>query len=88
MAVPGLLTVVFLWQSVGSRAHGLQWLELLHLVVAAHWLWTRGLCSCGAGAELFHSKWALPKSGIKPIAPALASGFLTAEPPGLPVENS
>ena len=26
--------------------------------------------------------WDLPGSGIEPVAPALADGFLTAEPPG------
>ena len=28
--------------------------------------------------------WDLPGPGLKPVAPALAGGFLTTEPPGKP----
>ena len=32
----------------------------------------------------FHGMWDLPGPGIEPRSPALASGFLTTEPPGKP----
>ena len=40
--------------------------------------------SCGARANLLLGMWDLPRSGIKPVAPALAGGFSTTEPPGKP----
>ena len=33
-------------------------------------------------ASLLLSIWDLPRSGIKPMSPALAVGFFTTEPPG------
>ena len=33
---------------------------------------------------LFFFNWDLPRSGIKPVSPALAGTFFTAEPPGKP----
>ena len=30
---------------------------------------------CGAWAQLLHSTWGLPGSGIEPMSPALAGGF-------------
>ena len=44
----------------------------------------RRLSSCGAWASLLRSMWDLPGQGIKPMSPALASRFLTTEPPGKP----
>ena len=35
---------------------------------------------------MLHDRWALPESGIKPVCPALAGGFLTTGPPGKPLE--
>ena len=43
------------------------------------------LNSCGACAQLLHSIRDLPRSGIKPVSPALADGFPTTEPPGKPL---
>ena len=40
-----------------------------------------GLSSCGAQAELPWGMWDLPRPGVKPMSPALASKFLTTEPP-------
>ena len=41
------------------------------------------LSSCGAWAyELLHGMWDLPRSGIKPVSPALAHRFLSTGPPG------
>ena len=40
------------------------------------------LSSCGAQAELLFGMWNLPRPGINPMSPALASGFLSTMPPG------
>ena len=60
-------------------------------VVVAHGFSSRGsralehrLNSCGAWAWLLQGMWELPRSGIKPISPALVDGFFTTEPPGKP----
>ena len=42
------------------------------------------LNSSGAHASLLRDTWDLPGSRIKPMAPALAGGFYTTEPPGKP----
>ena len=41
--------------------------------------------SYGAGVLLFCGMWDLPRSGIKPLFPALAGRFFTTEPPGKPL---
>ena len=38
----------------------------------------------GAWAKLLLGMWDLPRSGNKPMSPALAEGFFTTEPPGKP----
>ena len=40
------------------------------------------LSSCGARAQLLRGMWDLPRSGLKPVSPALAGRFLTTAPPG------
>ena len=40
------------------------------------------LSRCGAQAELPWDMWDPPRLGIEPVFPALASGYLTTEPPG------
>ena len=40
------------------------------------------LSSCDAWANLLHGMWYLPGPGLEPMSPALAGGFLTAEPQG------
>ena len=62
-------------------------------VVSAHGLSSRGFQalehrfrSCGTLAWLLCSLWNCPRSGIKPMSPALADRFLTPEPPGKPPE--
>ena len=42
------------------------------------------LNSCGKQAQLLHSMWDLPASGIKPMSPELAAEFFTTDPPGKP----
>ena len=42
------------------------------------------LSSCGTRAYLPRSMWGLPRSGIKPVYPTLAGGFLTTGPWGKP----
>ena len=44
-----------------------------------------GLCSCGSQAQqLLCSMRDLPGPGVEPVSPALAGGFFTTEPPGMP----
>ena len=42
------------------------------------------LNSCGIQTPLLWATWDLPRSGIEPVSPALAGGFLTTETPGKP----
>ena len=44
--------------------------------------------SCGARAGLLCGMWDLPRSGIKPLSPALAGRFLPTEPPGKPLNTT
>ena len=39
-----------------------------------------GLSGCNTEAYLLRDTWDLPGPGIEPVSPALAGGFLTAEP--------
>ena len=43
-----------------------------------------GFSSCGAWAQLPHSMWDLPRSGVEPMSSALAGGFFTTELPENP----
>ena len=58
-----------------------QWLLFLRSIGSG----TRGLSHCGKHTELPHDTWNLPRSGIKPVSPALADRFFTTEPPGKPL---
>ena len=40
------------------------------------------LSHCGLWALVAHGIWNLPRSGIKPVSPALADRFLSTVPPG------
>ena len=42
----------------------------------------RRLSSCGSRAQLLRGMWDLPRPGLKPLSPGLASGFLTTVPSG------
>ena len=42
------------------------------------------LSSRGAGTQLLHGLWDLPRSGIEPVSPALVGKFFTTEPLGKP----
>ena len=46
--------------------------------------WSREheLSSCGTQSWLLRGMRDLPRSGVEPLSPALAGGFLTTEPPG------
>ena len=48
------------------------------------WALGRRFSSCGTQALLPPGVWDLPGPGIEPVSPALASKFLTADPPGKP----
>ena len=39
------------------------------------------LSSCGAGAQMLHGLWNLPRPGINPMSPALAGRFLSTGSP-------
>ena len=52
--------------------------------VAEHRLQTRRLSNCGSRAWLLRGIWDLPRTGLEPVSPALAGGFLTTAPPGKP----
>ena len=53
-------------------------------VVAEHRLQTRRLSSCGSRAQLLRGMWDLPRPGLEPASPALASRLSTTAPPGKP----
>ena len=53
-------------------------------LVAEHRLQTRRLSSCGSWAQLLHGMWDLPRPGLEPVSPALASRLSTTAPPGKP----
>jgi len=82
------------WQSVGFSLRCL--LLLLSMAsrgVVFQWLPSCGsqalehrLSICGTLAYLFRGVWDLPKPGMEPMSPALASSFFTTEPPGKPQE--
>ena len=42
------------------------------------------LNNCGTLAQLLRGMWDLPRSGIKPMSPALTGGFIPTDPPGKP----
>ena len=46
------------------------------------------ISSCGPQASLLPDRWDLPRSGIEPVSPAVASRATTAEPPGKPLAFS
>ena len=41
-----------------------------------------GLGSGGTRAQFLCGMWYLPRTGIEPVSPALAGGFLSTAPPG------
>ena len=53
-------------------------------LVAEHRLQTRRLSSCGSQAQSLHGMWDLPRPGLEPMSPALASRLSTTAPPGKP----
>ena len=53
-------------------------------LVAEHRLQTRRLSSCGSRAQLLRGMWDLPRPGLEPVSPALASRLSTTAPPGKP----
>ena len=77
-----------LWCLLYCRAQALgAWAS----VVVAHglsscgsWALDHRLSSCGARAQSLCGMWDLPRSGLEPMPPALAGGFLTTAPPGKP----
>ena len=66
------------YSSLRCAGFSLQWLLLLQSTGSRR----AGFSSCGARAQLLHSMWDLPGSGLEPVSPALAGRFLTTVPPG------
>ena len=78
-----LLSMGFLWlwrvglcPSCGCGGFSVHWLLLLQLMGLG-----RGLGRYGTQAWLPFDMWNPPGSGIEPMSPALAAGFLTTGPP-------
>ena len=46
-----------------------------------------GFSRCGTQALLLHGMWDLPRPGIKPVSPTLASRFPTTGPTGKPYDK-
>ena len=57
------------------------------LLLREHRLRTRRLSSCGSREQLLRRMWDLPRPGLEPVSPALASGFSTTAPQGSPVTD-
>ena len=64
------------------QARGLQQLWHVGFSSCGSWALDRRLSSCDTQAWLLHGMWDLPGSGLQPVSPALAGGFLTTAPPG------
>ena len=47
-------------------------------------LWSTGSRRAGSWAQLLRGMWHLPRLGLEPVSPALASRFSTTAPPGKP----
>ena len=62
-------------------------LTIVASLVAEHRLQTRRLSSCGSRAQLLRGMWDLPRPGLEPVSPALASRFSTTAPPGKPPKH-
>ena len=88
LAVLGLSFCVRAFSSCGERGPLFTVvrgpLTIAASLVAEHTLQTRRLSSCGSWAKLLHGTWDLPRSGLKPVSPALAGRFSTTAPPGKP----
>ena len=68
----------------GPQARRLQ--QLWHRGLSSHGSRApqRRLSSCGAQAQSLCGTWDLPRKGIEPVSPALASGLPATVPPGEP----
>ena len=71
-------------QCGGHSSSSCEGLTIAASLVAEHRLQTRRLSSCGSRAQLLRGMWDLPRPGLEPVSPALASGFSTTAPPGKP----
>ena len=59
-------------------------LAIVASLVAEHRLQTRRLSNCGSRVQSLQGMWDLPRPGLEPVSPALASRFSTTAPPGKP----
>ena len=77
---------VVVFYCTGSLLLCAGFLQLLQVGAALHCgagdSYCGGFSCCRTWAYLSHSMWDIPGSGIKPMSPALASGFLTTGQPG------
>ena len=72
------------WRSPVVESEGYSSFAVCGLLIAVASPAVHRLNSCGAQSWSLRGMWDLFRSGIKPMSPALASGFLTSEPPGKP----
>ena len=80
------------YSSLRCMGFSLRWLLLLWSTgfrragfsSCGSWALENRLSSCGAWAYLLCGMWDLPRPGLEPMSPALASGVLTTAPPGKP----
>ena len=70
------------WSPRGTQ--GLQASGLRALRPLGSWALGQRLSSCGTWAQLLRSTRDPPGSGVEPVSPELAGGFLTLEPLGKP----
>ena len=56
-------------------------------VVVVPGLWSTGSVVAAHEFSCSTGLWDLPRLGIEPVSPALASGFFTTEPPGKPQDE-
>ena len=88
IVVRGLLTVLAsLIAEHRLQVCGLQQLWHVGFSSCGSWALEHRLSSCGTWAQLLHGMWDLPRPGVEPMSPALASRFLATAPPGKPLKH-
>ena len=75
----GFLTWLPLWRSTHPRRVGFS--------CCGSWTLELWLCSCGTGPQLPCGMWDLPTAETKPVSLPSQGRFLTAGPPGKPLDG-
>ena len=79
-----LIVVAFLAAAHGRQSTWASVVAACGLSCCGSWAGEQRLNSCGARAQLFHSIWDPPGSGLEPGSPVLAGRFFTTELPRNP----